>query len=93
MEFAERFGENLRCIREGAGLSQEALGLRCSLHRTEVGLLERGERVPRIDTLIKIASGLGVRIDCPLFEGISWIPAATQAGGFALESPNEQHAD
>jgi hypothetical protein len=30
MEFAKRFGGNLRRIREGAGLSQEALGLRCS---------------------------------------------------------------
>lgn len=44
MEFARRFGENLRRIREGAGLLQEALRLRCSLHRTEIGLLERGTR-------------------------------------------------
>jgi len=69
MEVATRFGENLRRLREGAGISQEELGLRCSLHRTEIGLLERGARVPRIDTLIKIASGLSVRIDCKLLAG------------------------
>jgi transcriptional regulator with XRE-family HTH domain len=89
MEFAERFGKNPRRIREGAGLSQEALGLRCSLHRTEIGLLERGERVPRVDTLVKIAGGLGVRVDSPLFDGIDWTPGKTQAGAFVLASSQE----
>jgi transcriptional regulator with XRE-family HTH domain len=90
MEVAERFGENLRRLRKGAGISQEELGLRSSLHRTEIGLLERGARVPRIDTLIKIATGLGVRIDCALLEGITWTPGTTQAGGFQIKSRLEQ---
>jgi transcriptional regulator with XRE-family HTH domain len=93
MEVAERFGENLRRLRKGADVSQEELGLRCSLHRTEIGLLERGARVPRIDTLIKIASGLGVRIDCKLLDGISWTPATTEAGGFKVKSRIEQHRE
>ena len=93
MEVARRFGENLRRLRKGAGISQEELGLRCSLHRTEIGLLERGARVPRIDTLIKIASGLGVRIDCKLLDGISWTPATTEAGGFQIKSRVEQHRE
>ena len=93
MEVAQRFGENLRRLRKGAGVSQEELGLRCSLHRTEIGLLERGARVPRIDTLIKIASGLGVRIDCKLLDGISWNPATTEAGGFKIKSRIEQRRE
>jgi hypothetical protein len=40
MEVARRFGENLRRFRKEADVSQEELGLRCSLHRTEIGLLE-----------------------------------------------------
>jgi transcriptional regulator with XRE-family HTH domain len=87
MEVARRFGENLRRLRLEADISQEELGLRASLHRTEIGLLERGARVPRIDTLIKIASGLGVRIDCALLDGISWTPATTQTGAFVIERP------
>ena len=90
MEVASRFGENLRCIRKEAGISQEELGLRCSLHRTEIGLLERGARVPRIDTLVKIASGLGVRIDCALLAGINWTPATTEAGVFTILSRSEE---
>lgn len=93
MEVAERFGENLRRIRKGAGISQEALGLRCSLHRTEIGLLERGARVPRIDTLIKIASGLGIHPNA-LMAGISWTPAkAGTAGEFKIKSRIEQHRE
>jgi transcriptional regulator with XRE-family HTH domain len=93
MEVAERFGENLRQLRKGVDISQEELGLRCSLHRTEIGLLERGARVPRIDTLIKIASGLGVRIDCKLLDGISWTPGTTEAGGFEIKSRIERHEE
>jgi transcriptional regulator with XRE-family HTH domain len=92
MGVAERFGENLLRIRKSAGISQEELGFRCSLHRTEIGLLERGARVPRIDTLIKIATGLGVRIDCALLDGITWTPATTQAGGFTLEPRIERQS-
>jgi transcriptional regulator with XRE-family HTH domain len=81
---ARQFGENLRRERKRLDLSQEEVGFRASLHRTEVGLLERGARVPRIDTLIKLASVLGVRIDCALLEGISWEAGSrsTRAGSF-----------
>lgn len=89
MDVAKRFGENLRRLRRRADISQEELGLRSSLHRTEIGLLERGARVPRIDTLIKIATGLGVRIDCALLDGITWTPGTTQAGGFKIEEESE----
>ncbi len=93
MEVAERFGENLRRLRKGVGISQEALSLRCSLHRTEIGLLERGARVPRIDTLIKIASGLGIHPNA-LMAGISWTPAeAGTAGKFKIKSRVEQHRE
>ena len=55
-----RFAANLRRQRQRAGLSQEALGFRCGLHRTEIGLLERGTRDPRLSTVLRLARGLGV---------------------------------
>jgi transcriptional regulator with XRE-family HTH domain len=82
MAVAQRFGTNLRHLRGQANLSQEEVGARASLHRTEIGLLERGARVPRIDTLIKLAAALGIRIDCALLEGIEWTPGKTEAGTF-----------
>lgn len=57
---AQRFAENLARSRKLSGLSQEELGVWASLHRTEIEKLERGLRVPRIDTLVKLAGALRV---------------------------------
>lgn len=59
MEPREHFATNLRQARQKAGLSQEALGDAAGMHRTEVGLLERGERDPRLATMTKLARALG----------------------------------
>lgn len=84
MTVAERFGANLARARKRAGLSQEDAGIRASLHRTEIGLLERGERTPRIDTAAKVAGAVGASPG-ELFEGIAWKPGEVQPGGFRLE--------
>ncbi|MGC1852270.1 MAG: helix-turn-helix domain-containing protein [Solirubrobacterales bacterium] len=91
---ARQFGENLRRIRSKAGLSQERLGFLASLHRTEIGLLERGARVPRIDTLIKLASALGIEPE-ELIAGMEWTPGGAQAepGGFNFSSQAARHTD
>lgn len=81
---ARRFAANLHRARSHVGLSQEEVGLLASLHRTEVGLLERGARIPRIDTLVKLSAALGVRVDCALLEGIRWSPGCTRPGTFAV---------
>jgi transcriptional regulator with XRE-family HTH domain len=60
---AERFGANLRRVRRREGLSQEGLAVRASLHRTEIGRLEGGERACRIDTLIRLAGAMAVPPD------------------------------
>lgn len=78
---AEGFGENLRRVRRREGLSQEQLGRRASLHRTEIGLLERGGRACRIDTLIRVAGALEVQPE-ELLPGIAWIPAPDTRGTF-----------
>lgn len=78
---AARFGKNLANERRAAGVSQEELGYRASLHRTEIGLLERGERTPRIDTVVKVAGGLDVSVEA-LVSGIDWQPGSMQPGQF-----------
>jgi transcriptional regulator with XRE-family HTH domain len=66
-------GENLARCRERADVSQEELGFRASIHRTEVSLLERGERMPKVDTALRIAGSLGVSLD-DLVAGMEWRP-------------------
>lgn len=65
----ERFSGNLRHQRLQAGLSQEALGYECALHRTEISLLERAGREPRLGTIIKLARALKIG-PCDLLAGI-----------------------
>lgn len=72
-EMKARFGQNLARCREGAEVSQEELSFRASIHRTEVSLLERGERIPRVDTALRIAGSLGVALD-DLVTGLEWRP-------------------
>lgn len=79
LDFASRFGQNLARCRRRAGLSQEELGVRASLHRTAVGQLERGERVARTDTLVKLAGSLAVRPE-ELLEGLEWRPGTMMLG-------------
>jgi transcriptional regulator with XRE-family HTH domain len=66
-----KFGHNLRRYRWRAELSQETLAMRSTLHRTEVALLETGRRIPRIDTIMKLAASLAVSPD-ELLAGIKW---------------------
>jgi transcriptional regulator with XRE-family HTH domain len=80
---AERFGENLRRCRRRAGLSQEETAVRASLHRTALGLLERGERVARVDTLVKLMGALEVDAD-ELLRGLEWLPGVTHRGRFSV---------
>lgn len=59
------------------------LGLRADLHRTEISQLERGKRVARIDTLVKLAASLGVKPEV-LLDGLEWRPAHVVEGGLAV---------
>lgn len=88
---AEGFGDNLRRLREERGLTQEALGFRPEMHRTGVGLMERGMSVPRIDTMLKLAAALGVKCESPLFAGIAWSPPepGPASGTFTVSTPGE----
>jgi transcriptional regulator with XRE-family HTH domain len=45
--------------REQRGLSRAALAKLAGLHQTYIGLLERGERTPNLDTANAIAEALG----------------------------------
>lgn len=67
------FGPNLRRCRKAAGLSQEELAHLAGLHRTYVGLLERGERNPGYGITVKLIGALEIEPD-ELYRGGAWIP-------------------
>jgi transcriptional regulator with XRE-family HTH domain len=89
-EVAVRFGRNLWRCRRRAALSQEELGARAGLHRTEIGMLEHGTRLARVDTLMKLAGSLSIS-PMELLEGIHWTPGTSSEGGFSISERSLAH--
>ncbi len=56
------FGKRVRAIRKKQGLSQEGLGAKAKLHRTYIGMIERGEKNITLESMEKIAKALDVPI-------------------------------
>jgi transcriptional regulator with XRE-family HTH domain len=80
---SERFALNLKQLRAASGLSQEEAAFRAALHRTQISLLESGERMPRVETLVKLAGALGATPN-DLLAGITWAPIIVVEGGLVV---------
>ncbi len=57
---SQRLTALIRTLRKERGLSQETLAERAGLHRNSISLIERGESQPTVDTLFRLADGLGI---------------------------------
>lgn len=73
--------KRLRGLREARGLTQEDLAERCGLSASFASLLERGERSPSYETLLLIASALGVSVS-ELF--VEELESESSAGAYRL---------
>lgn len=58
-----RFGEKLRILRKQRGLSQTELAESLDVQQSYVGKLERGERMPNVAMLGKVAALFSVSFD------------------------------
>lgn len=56
-------GKRIRTCREEKGWSQEAFAEKIGLSVTYTGMIERGEKVPKLETFIRIANALEVSAD------------------------------
>ena len=66
MEHKEIFygiGKRIRRLRKQRNLTQEELGERAGLHYSYIGQVERGDKIPSLKTLSKIAQALNVSLD------------------------------
>lgn len=69
MSILTNFGERIRKLRLSKGMSQEELAERAGVHRTYVGMIERGEKNITLKNIERYAKALDVRLS-ELFEDI-----------------------
>ena len=57
------FGKNLKTLREDNDLTQEDLASSLAVSRQAICMWEKGERMPKVSILTKIAKIFGVSLD------------------------------
>ena len=58
--YRRAFGDRLRTLRSERGISQERLALNTGIARSYLGGIERGEKNPALDHIVRRAVGLQV---------------------------------
>ena len=59
----DSIGQNIRKYRNAKKLRQEDLAEKTDLSVTYIGMIERGEKIPSLETFISIVNALGVSSD------------------------------
>ena len=60
---AKAVGQRIKAAREKKNMTQEDLAARIDISPTHVRVIERGTKIPRVDTFVSIANVLGVSAD------------------------------
>lgn len=60
---SKKIGKIVRQVRENKGITQEELAFDAGLNRAYIGYIERGERNPSTETLVKIAKALKISLN------------------------------
>ena len=73
---AKAFGLAIQQARGIRGVSQESLSGLAGIERAHVGKIERGEHLPTVVGVFKLAKGLG----CEVYELLAWVEALLPDG-------------
>ena len=63
MENKSTIGQNIRKHRQRKGVTQEILAEKAGISKNYLGAIERGEKIPALDTLVDIINTLEVSAD------------------------------
>ena len=86
-------GKRIRKYREAKGWRQEDFAERIGLSVTYTGMIERGEKVPKMETFIKIANVLEVSADMLLADVLSvgyTVKSSEMSERIAMLEPKER---
>ncbi|KPG01329.1 transcriptional regulator [Rhodopseudomonas sp. AAP120] len=77
-ELARAFGAAVRALRKERGIAQESLGHMAGVERSHIGKIERGEHMPTLALIFKIAGALECSTAVLMSEAESQLAAAAQ---------------
>ena len=77
-ELAHAFGAAVRALRMERGIAQESLAHLAGVERSHMGKIERGEHMPTLATIFKIAGALECSTAVLMSEAESQLAAAAQ---------------
>ena len=63
-------GKRIRNTRQTKKMTQEQLAEMCALSAAHIGHIERGTRIPSLDTVFRIAQALDVSLDYLIFDSL-----------------------
>ena len=78
---AAAFGAAVRSARTTRGIAQEALAHLSKIERSHVGKIERGEHMPTLSAVLKIARALGMSGTDLMAAAEALLPAEYMAAG------------
>lgn len=64
-------GMRIKQTRENRHFTQEQLAELCNLSASHIGHIERGTRIPSLDTVFCISQALNISIDCLIFDSVN----------------------
>lgn len=74
---AKAVGQKIRAAREQKNLTQEELAALVDISPAHISIIERGAKVPRLDTFVAIANALEVSADSLLVDVVDHAVSAT----------------
>ena len=77
-ELAHAFGAAVRALRMERGIAQESLAHQAGIERSHMGKIERGEHMPTLAIIFKIAGALDCSTAVLMSEAESQLAAAAQ---------------
>lgn len=77
-ELARAFGAAVRALRKERGIAQESLGHMAGVERSHIGKIERGEHMPTLALIFKIAGALECSTAVLMSEAESQLAASAQ---------------
>ena len=77
-ELAHAFGAAVRALRMERGIAQESLAHQAGIERSHMGKIERGEHMPTLAIIFKIAGALQCSTAVLMSEAESQLAAAAQ---------------